>query len=278
MIIEVKDRIPTYPGRIKLIPVAGQANTYDMVRADEPIEPGTPINKALFDSIISVIEATVQAVDNKLFELAQRVTVGSLAVGSVFGLYENGILVPYLKISTSYEKTGRALVIRLDCAKVGTFSVAPEAGAYTGGNIDRWLNGEFYNSLDTATQSVLADTNLGMYDYSSIDRKVFLLDAIEYGFWGFNGFNAGNAVADYFDKNPGRIPAKFNGSLVPQWCRDSSSSSKKANAISTTGTLLELDSFTELAGIRPAMTLPTDFEVIAGMPSTGNTVATAGVI
>lgn len=276
--IEVVDRVPTYPGRVKLVPVSGQADTYDMVRADEPIEAGTPINKALFESIASVIESTVHAVDNKLFELAQRVTVGSLAVGSVFGLYENSVLVPYLKIATSYEKTERALVIRLDCAKMETFAVEPEAGAYADGKIDRWLSGEFYNSLDTATQSVLADTTLGMYDYSSIKRKVFLLDSTEYGFWGFNGFNAGNAVTDYFEGNPGRIPAKFNGSLVSQWCRDSSTSSRKANAISVTGTLLELDSFTELAGVRPAMTLPTDFEVIAGMPSTANTMATAEVI
>ena len=61
--IEVKDRIPTYPGRVKMTPVAGQANTYDMVRADEPVEVGTPINKALFDSITNVAEA-VLAVGN----------------------------------------------------------------------------------------------------------------------------------------------------------------------------------------------------------------------
>ena len=60
--IEVLDRVPTHPGRVKLIPVDGQANTYDMVRADEPIVEGTPINKVLFDSIVSVAEATL-AVD-----------------------------------------------------------------------------------------------------------------------------------------------------------------------------------------------------------------------
>ena len=57
--IEVIDRIPTYPGRVKLIPVAGQANTYDLVRADEPLVAGTPINRALFESIVSVAEATL---------------------------------------------------------------------------------------------------------------------------------------------------------------------------------------------------------------------------
>lgn len=50
----VQDRIPTYPGRVKMTPVAGQANTYDMVRADSPVQEGTPINKALFDSLGNV--------------------------------------------------------------------------------------------------------------------------------------------------------------------------------------------------------------------------------
>lgn len=46
------DRVPTYPGRVKMTPVPGQANTYDMVRADSPTVEGTPIDKAAFDSII----------------------------------------------------------------------------------------------------------------------------------------------------------------------------------------------------------------------------------
>lgn len=47
--IEVKDRIPTFAGRVTMTPVAGQENTYDLVRADMPLEEGTPINKALLD-------------------------------------------------------------------------------------------------------------------------------------------------------------------------------------------------------------------------------------
>ena len=47
--IEVKDRVPTYPGRVILNPVSGQQNTYDMVRADAPEQEGTPVNKALLD-------------------------------------------------------------------------------------------------------------------------------------------------------------------------------------------------------------------------------------
>ena len=47
--IKVLDRVPTYPGRVVLTPVSGQANTYDLVRADSPITEGTPLNKALLD-------------------------------------------------------------------------------------------------------------------------------------------------------------------------------------------------------------------------------------
>lgn len=45
----VVDRIPTYPGRVIMTPVPGQTNTYDLTRADSPLEEGTPIDKALMD-------------------------------------------------------------------------------------------------------------------------------------------------------------------------------------------------------------------------------------
>lgn len=48
---DFKDRVPTYAGRVKLTPVSGQTNIFDMVRADEPTEEGTPLDKATFDSI-----------------------------------------------------------------------------------------------------------------------------------------------------------------------------------------------------------------------------------
>lgn len=41
----MQDRVSLYPGRVKLLPVAGQENTYDMVRADSPTQEGTPLNK-----------------------------------------------------------------------------------------------------------------------------------------------------------------------------------------------------------------------------------------
>ncbi len=56
--IPVVDRVPVYPGRVRLTPVSGLANTYDMVRADSPVEEGTPLNKSLFDNkAYTVVEA-----------------------------------------------------------------------------------------------------------------------------------------------------------------------------------------------------------------------------
>lgn len=42
----MKDRVPLYPGRVTLKPVSGQANTFDLTRADQPTQEGTPLNKA----------------------------------------------------------------------------------------------------------------------------------------------------------------------------------------------------------------------------------------
>ena len=49
--IEVKDRVSTYPGRVKLTKTNGSSEYVTLERADAPTQEGTPINKALFDSI-----------------------------------------------------------------------------------------------------------------------------------------------------------------------------------------------------------------------------------
>ena len=47
----MENRVPTKPGRIKLIDDSGNVKYYYMERADEPTVEGTPLNKAtLFDS------------------------------------------------------------------------------------------------------------------------------------------------------------------------------------------------------------------------------------
>ena len=56
----MQDRVPLYPGRIKLLPVAGQENTFDMVRADQPTQEGTPLNK---DALLKDATAALYGLD-----------------------------------------------------------------------------------------------------------------------------------------------------------------------------------------------------------------------
>lgn len=49
--IDVKDRVSTYPGRMKLTRADDSVEYVTLERADAPTQEGTPINKALFDSI-----------------------------------------------------------------------------------------------------------------------------------------------------------------------------------------------------------------------------------
>lgn len=44
--MDMQDRISLYPGRVKLTPVSGQDNVYDMTRQDNPTTEGTPLNKS----------------------------------------------------------------------------------------------------------------------------------------------------------------------------------------------------------------------------------------
>lgn len=70
----MKDRIPKYAGRIKLIPVDEINGIYDMVRADEPVEEGTPINKAtlLADATATKLGLTDNATVNEALNVLSK--------------------------------------------------------------------------------------------------------------------------------------------------------------------------------------------------------------
>lgn len=57
--IDVKDRVPTYPGRVKLIKADGTFEYVILERADAPTQEGTPINRALFESINADVSGKV---------------------------------------------------------------------------------------------------------------------------------------------------------------------------------------------------------------------------
>ena len=75
----MEDRNSRYPGRVKLIPVPGQANVYDTVRADQPIVNGTPYSKAttIPDDVANAYgvpskSATIADIFRRLLPMCQR--------------------------------------------------------------------------------------------------------------------------------------------------------------------------------------------------------------
>lgn len=70
----MQDRVPLYPGRVTLTPVSGQANTFDLVRADQPTQEGTPLNKAtlLKDATAALYGLGTDAVPDDALHLLSR--------------------------------------------------------------------------------------------------------------------------------------------------------------------------------------------------------------
>lgn len=102
----MKDRVPLYPGRVKLVPVSGQENTYDMTRADQPTQEGTPLNKASLwaDDTASLFGLDVNSVPNdgfkKLYEQNQAT--------------KNGLQMELLKKIPDVENSGKKLSFGID--------------------------------------------------------------------------------------------------------------------------------------------------------------------
>lgn len=73
----MQDRVPTYPGRVTMTPVAGQANTYDMARADQPTQEGTPLNKdsLLKDATAALFQLGTDAVPNDVLSVLSKATL-----------------------------------------------------------------------------------------------------------------------------------------------------------------------------------------------------------
>jgi hypothetical protein len=280
--IEVKDRIPTYPGRVKLIPVEGQPFTYDMVRSDEPIEVGTPINKVLFDSITADMVALKKTINDAIFAITQRVALSSVAVGGEIGLYENGVLVPFILLAKNFESSGRNLVIRKNCFSLDTM-MAQGDDFYENCKIDRWLNEEYLTYLDGATQTYITAITIksgDAYGFKDLSRKAFLLSTAEYGLVPISSRYEGSTIP-YFSANAERRISRYDGTPVVHYTRtvDSSVGVNDTNAVTEKGEAVHITNpNTRRCGIRPAFTLPNSLQVTLGVPSTANTVATAEVI
>lgn len=95
----MKDRVPLYPGRVTLTPVSGQANTYDLTRADQPTQEGTPLNKAslLKDATAALYGLGTDAVPDDAFHLLSRFQSG---LGNEYLWKKLNVAAGYYEIKT----------------------------------------------------------------------------------------------------------------------------------------------------------------------------------
>ena len=120
----MQDREPTYPGRVTLTPVYGLANTYDMERADRPLQEGTPLNKAslLKDSTAALLGLGTSAVPDDAF-LALAIGVGTYGFRVKVQL-PDGTPVAGANVTGITALPGASLTTNSDGIVVGSSSAA----------------------------------------------------------------------------------------------------------------------------------------------------------
>lgn len=190
----MQDRIPLYPGRVTMTPVSGQANTYDMVRADDPTQAGTPLNKAtlLKDATAALFGLGTGAVpDDVLAELGKykqywwrRRTPSSVQyikqisdIKSNYDIIRRSIPLTYSKDIHINPETGEISLVsptklelgngeREDAERVGS-TLAAEAPCYIQTTVENGA-GIYYLPLGTTYSTFDSTTlrrNYGSYYY-----------------------------------------------------------------------------------------------------------------
>lgn len=190
----MKDRIPLYPGRVKLTPVAGQENTYDMVRADQPTQEGDPLNKGtlLSDQVAELFGLSTDAVPNDLFKLlkdsvlyqsSEKSTyLSEIPVNSQFEFYG----VTFTKLIENYRGvSGNTLVICENDVVASKWSDST-TGSYANEALDNYLSNTYYNSLPQEVKNALVEVDIECYSgnapttpVTTIKRKIFAPSAAE---------------------------------------------------------------------------------------------------
>lgn len=224
----MQDRVPLFPGRVKMTPVAGQSNTFDMVRADDPTQAGTPLNKATFlnDATAALYGLGESAVpDNVLAEIGKykqywwqrRVNVdNSHYVGDVTTVAWSGtqFKVTYrakrtIYYSDSYTVDSATGAITLDNQQSVTCS---DDGSFYAANPPSLLLGKWcLNLYEKPTEVVYipADATIKSSSNSNGDTTVYLnsignykkvdvtfVDNPEVGDWGYVQSSDRNAYPD----------------------------------------------------------------------------------
>lgn len=286
----MQDRVPLYPGRVTLTPVSGQANTFDLTRADQPTQEGTPLNKAslLKDATAALFGKTNAAVPDDILNLlsksalaqikekyVKKTTLEDIPVGTVISLNENGSPVDFYVAAQNYESelngTGKVLLVRKDCYSLRPWSSA-SVNTYATSTINTWLNSTYKSGLDSSVQSAMGTTQFksakgnGDMSVGTLTRSVFLLSLTEFGVTHDRASIEGSALSIASTLKIARL----NGNTIAQWTRSpNSTATENVFYFGPAGATLA-GSCTDSHGVRPAFTLPATFPYTWYSDSSGN--------
>lgn len=201
----------------------------------------------------------------RLISVKRGTPIGSLAVGTVIKLNENGSPAKFYVAKHDYEsklnRNGRTLVVRKDCYDMRAFSSSNNA--FSGSSMDTWLNGPYKGLLDAEVQDAMGRTAFyytpgnGNNTVSVLNRAVFQLSLTEFG-----------VSNEYANTEGSSLPiastlkiAYRNGSAVTQWTR-TPRKDYAANAyyLTATGRVASYG-VSNSRGSRPAFTLPANFRL-----------------
>lgn len=202
-----------------------------------------------------------------------NVKLGAKAVGSIVKIKVNGASKDFIVVQQGNPNTGT-----YDASSDGTWLLMKDIyTTYTFGNnnsykdssIHTYLNGTFYNLIDSDIRNAIKQVKIPYTNYSNnnvmsgsngLSCKVFLLSGTEVGFSGVSYMNTEGAKLSYFDSASKRVA--YNGSSAAIWWLRSPRTSDNNYVwyVYTDGSY-DNNWYSSSFGVRPAFILPSTLGV-----------------
>lgn len=300
----MNDRIPLYPGRVKMTPVAGQANTYDMVRADDPTQAGTPLNKAslLKDATAALYGKTNAAVPDDILSLLSKgvlaqttgkytkhTAINDLPVGSTLQLNVGGVARDFLVVQKGnpapsiYDSSCDGVWLLMKEIYENHVWNSTRSNDYANSEICAYLNDAFLNLFDSSVQSAIKQVKIPYRagDGTSktvssgadgLQTKIFLLSGNECDFTlTYMPTNEGKPLSYFVDATDEKRIAYLDGTAGPWWFRTPYCSATPIRVCHAGSSGGETESYsTTSRGMRPALILPPDYQYTFYTDDAGN--------
>jgi len=208
---------------------------------------------------------------------------------------EKGIWQPFLVLTANYMGSDRVLLLRMHIMDESIEFLSPETHElrtstnrrgiqyYPNSDIDIWLNTEYINSFSQSIKENILTTEIVVWDGQRheeplgfwhqrgteiVEKRVFLLSAAEVGAPVSRNDPVDGQFLAYFKRND-RLVTTQKGEIAAWWLR-SVYSTVIGNTVAIIGGLdgesfafhtVNYNPFTNLPGMRPAFTLPSDTNI-----------------